>query len=267
MAVQLCPQCEKYIVLKYLNPGDKFRCPHCGLPGVVTKVGSSTNEIVPVEPEAILPPPRLVDGPPATPHGKTEAILKKLIKPLTLVATALLVLLIVAVGWRFINRASLVIDAQIVYSFGGPQPVARQTFYLLDADLFSLSGYADRLAEMKGMEGRTVVQGDVDGIVGMLAWSHIMSPATEKDYDYERHKETLLGAVAMSQPIWGPHLVQSTQTDFKGHGVFENLKSGTYWLMGMTPTRAGVSFWNVQVSVGRGENKLMLDQGNALYGE
>ena len=35
-------------------------------------------------------------------------------------------------------RGSLEIEAQIIYNMGGPQPVARQTFYLLDVDPFTL---------------------------------------------------------------------------------------------------------------------------------
>jgi hypothetical protein len=39
----------------------------------------------------------------------------------------------------FLNRGSLEIEAQIIYNLGGPQPIARQTFYLLDSDFASLT--------------------------------------------------------------------------------------------------------------------------------
>ena len=57
----------------------------------------------------------------------------------------------------------------------------------------------------------------------------------------------------------------SAQTDFKGHALFEKIKPGTYWLMGMAETRAAFAFWDFKVTVASGENKLMLDQNNALY--
>ena len=54
-------------------------------------------------------------------------------------------------------------------------------------------------------------------------------------------------------------------TDFEGRGLLTSLKSGHYWLMGITETRAAFTLWDVPIKLARGENALLLDQNNALY--
>src|SRR6267378_8452789 len=57
-----------------------------------------------------------------------------------LTAKSLLLLLTISLlaGGCFLRPANLSIEAKIIYSMGGPQPVARTRFYLLDADPFTL---------------------------------------------------------------------------------------------------------------------------------
>ena len=61
------------------------------------------------------------------------------------------------------------------------------------------------------------------------------------------------------------HFVQVATTDFQGRAAFENIEAGDYWIMGATQTRADFAFWNYKVTVKPGENKVLLDQSNALY--
>ena len=68
-----------------------------------------------------------------------------------------------------------------------------------------------------------------------------------------------------SRPLWAPHVLQSKRTDAQGRVVFESLKPGDYWLMGRTESADDAAFWNQRLSVNRGENRITLDQTNALY--
>jgi hypothetical protein len=88
--------------------------------------------------------------------------------------------------------------------------------------------------------------------------------------DARRRNAYSLGAeiitfVEDSRPLWETHVIQSARTDAQGRAVFENLELGDYWLMGRTESVDGAAFWNQKLSVNRGENRITLDQSNALY--
>ena len=88
--------------------------------------------------------------------------------------------------------------------------------------------------------------------------------------DARRRNAYSLGAEVIpfmedSRPLWEPHVIRSIRTDAQGRALFQGLKPGDYWLMGRTETKEGAAFWNQRVSVGRGENRITLDQTNALY--
>jgi hypothetical protein len=183
---------------------------------------------------------------------------KKILLPLT---SYLALVTMLAVGCSFL-RSTLIIDAQIIYNMGGPQPVARQTFYLLDADLLSLKADDPKIkAKLDSVTDETEKLSLTMSAMLLAA----LRNAVENQDMAEKSGKSLLRSVELSKSYWEPHLVQSMQTDFKGHAVFENLKPGNYWLVGMTETRAAFAFWNLKVSLARGENKLMLDQNNAVY--
>jgi hypothetical protein len=183
---------------------------------------------------------------------------KKIPFPLSLYLFSVTIL---AVGCSLF-RSTLTIDAQIIYNMGGPQPVARQTFYLLDADLLSLK--ADDPKIKARLDSATDEKDKLSLTMSAMLLAALKNAVENQDMA-EKSGKSLLRSVELSKSYWEPHLVQSMQTDFKGHGVFENLKPGNYWLVGMTETRAAFTFWNLKVSLARGENKLMLDQNNALY--
>ena len=55
------------------------------------------------------------------------------------VACAFVLLLSIACAdCRCLRQSSLSIEAKIIYNMGGPQPVARTRFYLLDINPFSI---------------------------------------------------------------------------------------------------------------------------------
>jgi hypothetical protein len=88
--------------------------------------------------------------------------------------------------------------------------------------------------------------------------------------DARRRSAYSLGAEALSfmedsRPLWESHVVQSAQTDAQGRAAFQSLKPGDYWLMGRMEAGSGAAFWNQRISLSRGENRITLDQHNALY--
>ena len=131
------------------------------------------------------------------------------------------------------STGSLQIEAQIIYKVGGPQPVARETFLLLDTDIDQLPETQEALKEASG-----------ELLIHKL--KRIDFFLNEGRNILERHK------------------VQSGQTDFKGQVTFENIKPGDYWIFGIADTRseARPMVWNVRTTVKPGENKLALSNDN-----
>jgi hypothetical protein len=150
------------------------------------------------------------------------------------------------------RTGSLQIEAQIIYNMGGPQPIARQTFYLLDSSWDQIVK-----SEFKAE--------DTSDKARLMAGASLMALLAVANSKVDLQKEPTIKAFLESKPFWEPHIIQTTQTDFKGQATFENLKPGDYWVTGITETRSSVAIWNYKVSVKLGENKAMLDQNNALY--
>jgi hypothetical protein len=158
-------------------------------------------------------------------------------------------------GAACLRSASLNLEAQIVYTMGGPQPVARQEFYLLDVDPFSV----------KQEKQNTSTQGETIYVLSVINWNMFAEQvrlAQERDIPLDKK---LIPMVANAKVFLAPHIVQTAQTDFQGRAVFENLSPGDYWLMGIAETRSSAAFWNYKVTIESGENKVLLDQNNALY--
>jgi hypothetical protein len=151
------------------------------------------------------------------------------------------------------RAGSLQIEAQIIYSMGGPQPVARQTFYLLDTDLKEVA----RTGGDKEIKAEDKVA--VTSIAALVALLYV----AESGQPFK--KKAAMEAFIGSKPVWESHIVQTAETDFKGQAEFKNLTPRDYWIVGITETRSSVAIWNHKVTVKRGENKVMLDQNNALY--
>jgi len=175
------------------------------------------------------------------------------------------------------TRGRLTIEAQIIYNMGGPQPVARESFHLLDADVLdievprpqkgatSLKDALSRLTPVQNLKLR----------ISMAQYNQRLRDAA-RQYgkelpDAPSTSEEDLPAIAAAIDLMkiakdtAPHFVQSAVTDFQGRTTFENVEPGDYWIMGATKTRSDYAFWNYKVSVKPGEDKVLLDQNNALY--
>lgn len=131
------------------------------------------------------------------------------------------------------STGTLQIEVQIVYNVGGPQPAARDTFFLFDIDP----------TELPIPDAR---QGDASSVALQITF-----PYRRADVD----------------AVINPHVVKKVVTDFKGQATFENLKPGDYWLVGSTKTRSDDAYWLYKVSVKGGDNKVQLSQDNAVYAQ
>jgi hypothetical protein len=131
------------------------------------------------------------------------------------------------------STGTLQIEVQIVYNAGGPQPAARDTFFLFDID-------------PRKLPIPDVRSGDATSVALKITF-----PYRSADVD----------------AVINPHVVQKAVTDFKGQATFENLKPGDYWLVGSTKTRRDDAYWLYKVSVKAGENKVQLSQDNAVYAQ
>ena len=176
-----------------------------------------------------------------------------------MLAGVLALFILCGLGWLVIpkwNRGSLLMDAQVVRPSGEIQPAAHKTFYLLDADMI-------RLAMVEGNESSPLRD--------QVYREHPTLGMVARVMDARRRSAYSLGAEVIafmenSRPLWETHVIQATRTDAHGHARFKSLKPGDYWLMGGVETAAeGAAFWNQSITIGRGENKIKLDQTNALY--
>lgn len=124
------------------------------------------------------------------------------------------------------KNSVLSIQVGIVYKRGGPEPVARVNFYLLDEDLSKILNDA-------GLQ----LNKSLDLVEGHF-------------YD-----------VAMA--AIRPHIISETSTGFDGRAQFAPLEAGTYYLMGIAPTRGGFAIWNLRMELKPGTWSAILDQNNA----
>ena len=174
---------------------------------------------------------------------------------LTAVAFAALVAGLVWLAAAGLMRGSLLVEARINYSEGEPQPIAMAPIYLLDADMLKLAQGGE--GRMSPLEER-VFRENPD--LGHLAG--VMNARRREAYSLGPDVVPLM---EKSRPLWEPHVRQRVQTNAGGRASFSDLKPGEYWLVCRSETRdGGVAFWNLPVTVKRGENRIALDARNAL---
>lgn len=174
-------------------------------------------------------------------------------------AAAFVILLLAGLVWliaghRF-TRTTLLVEAHLANK-GEPLPAAYATLYLLDRDMMRLAlvqeGEANPLQQRVFRENPTL-----RNLAGLM--------------NARRREAYPLGPdvapfMEQSRPLWQPHIIQTTETDAVGRARFLNLEPGDYWLMCRTGTAAdgGVVFWNLFVTIKRGENSTKLDPLNSL---
>jgi hypothetical protein len=131
------------------------------------------------------------------------------------------------------NQVTLKIRAAIVYKMGGPQPVARTTFYLTKESLVSLLRKSGKSEDI--------------GVFAALV-------------NYETQLE---GRSKAFDNLVKPIAVATATTGFEGNASFKDLSPVTYFLIGVTQTRSGVAIWNTPVTPG--DETVLVDQSNAAY--
>lgn len=185
-------------------------------------------------------------------------------RKLIITFTALIAILVVVFssyfGWRYYRYATLKIEAKVIYNMGGPQPVARQSFYLMKVNFIK-----------KYLDDSEIIEksyNDDDRLVRRMGIALLMASTSgrfKRDQIDPESVKTLLGTLENMRPVFTPYLVNEVVTDFSGIAEFKDVKPGTYYLMGITETRKGIAFWNVEVGIKRGDNQLILSQENALH--
>lgn len=141
------------------------------------------------------------------------------------------------------QTGKLSIEAAIVYSYGGPQPVARETFYLLKRDGVEV------LREI-GLPGK-----DTQELFSNFFLARAYFSFEKSDPQGEKAIQALKSESA-----------QSLTTDFAGKAEIEGLPVGqVLYIFAMVPTRRGHCVWNLRTEIKPGHNHLLLDQKNAIY--
>jgi hypothetical protein len=131
--------------------------------------------------------------------------------------------------WKYADASSTVtlrIEAGLVYQTGGPEPVARATFYVLDD--FPLD-------EMKKL---------ANGAFATFAATCGAEPDSARE-------------------LIARHIVYKVTTGFDGRGELSGVKPGQYWLFGGAKTRRNCALWLKQIDLTKDQD-LILDQNNAV---
>lgn len=141
------------------------------------------------------------------------------------------------------SKGTLDVKAALVYRMGGPQPVARQKFYLLDMDF-------DEIYERNEKIGVDAVVTPLMAFVGTM----------------RAHAPVGVGIVEAS--IEG-HVVAAATSDFEGHVSFKDIPVGSYFFVGMTLTRTEGQFvlWNLPVTVKSKNEELLISQDEGFVSE
>jgi hypothetical protein len=158
------------------------------------------------------------------------------------------------------TKSTLMMEAKIIYNMGGAQSVARQKFYLLNADPFAPNGakFQEKYDAAKTNEEKVVLT-----LASTLLFS-LQKFASDKQIKAGEEK-VLLGIVDKTKIIWGDYLVKEVITDFDGKASFDDVPPGKYWIFSQSETRAAFALWNLPIELKSGENKILLDQNNAVY--
>jgi hypothetical protein len=162
-------------------------------------------------------------------------------------------------GCSFKN--DLKIEAKIIYNMGGPQPVARQKFYLVSVDPMAIRGDDPKLkAKLDKLEGDAK-----NALLFQSMLLPLLKAGIEEKTIKEGKEKIFLNSFESSKDVWSDYLVAETTTDFDGKAVFKDVPNGEYWLVGQTETRAAFTLWDLKIKTPINEEKLLLDQNNALY--
>ena len=142
---------------------------------------------------------------------------------------------------KSVSKSGIIeMQAGLVYP-NGVQPVARTKFVILDNSL-------EKILQDAGLQKPERAEN--------FAHAYAMGL---------RYPSSFGEFAAKAQQVLEPHIKQSLMTDFEGKIMSTPLPIGTYYIMGIGQTRQGYAIWNLKVDVVVGQNKIILDQNNAVY--
>jgi hypothetical protein len=150
------------------------------------------------------------------------------------------------------NTKDFSIQATVVYPSGEIVPIARQTFYVLDAELLTvlkeagIEPTANTLQIYKGNRDKALINDAGYSFAGKF-----QTPYTEL-------------AAKVSEAI-KPHIVQKIRTDSQGKAVFRGLDSegSSYYLFGTGGMTYSNVIWNLPIDTTR-DSSIILNQSNAV---
>ncbi len=135
-------------------------------------------------------------------------------------------------------------EAGVYYQFGGLQKFSRSNFMLMNKDLNEI--FSDEMGS-----------GLANKIKRLYAIGKLINLTDEN---------TKSPWVAIERYI-SPYIVASTITNFDGHGGFEKIKPGSYYLVHIGNSRGQFIVWNVPVNISAKNNSIILDQNNADFSD
>ena len=173
-------------------------------------------------------------------------------------AIAFALILLTALGWLFVRkvrRGTLRVEAIVSDRSGNRRSASPATLYLLDRDMM-------KLALVKAGEESALQQRVFAEHTGLRNLAAVLNARRREAYSLGPDV-TLF--VEQTEPLWQPHVIQTIQMDASGHATLGGIEPGEYWLMCRAETEdKGVAFWNLPLTVNRGENKIRLEPFNSL---
>lgn len=154
--------------------------------------------------------------------------------------------------WR---RPSLQLKSRSHSSSGDSMPLSKITFHLLDVDPIYLVMSGRDEDTPQGVEVHSA-HPRLKVLAGKLN--------ARRFGGYSLSSDVFL-FMDQSRPFWKAHVIRSGQTDMAGNARLDDLKPGSYWLMGYSQVRQAEAFWVQQVDIKNGNNEVVLERNNALY--
>lgn len=145
------------------------------------------------------------------------------------------------------QKATLAIEAAVIYRSGDVKPVARVQFLVLDVSLPTI------LASTPQPQDLSIITRDKD-LQLIITYAKAALNAPE-------HERFFIQASAAIKP----HIIASEMTGFDGRAELDNLPAKPCYIVAVA--RAGQSWliWNLKAELKPGKNKILFDQNNATF--
>lgn len=156
-----------------------------------------------------------------------------------------------------IAKGNLTVEAGLVFRLGDVKPVARANFYLLDQDLEKI------LADAGFQPKSNNSIGSVGGLAGEKSGGNVGRNNVESFAVWNGYPSLYGEQLQKAQEVIKSHIVSTITTDFSGKGEFSEVKTGSYFLMGVTRIGKQTVVWNMPFDLKAGKQSVVLDNNNA----